>query len=75
MGHMGYKNYKTWRVILWINNDEPTYLIAKKATGWISFCGLLREQGIKKLDTISLRDPELYVRELTQAIKQIHEST
>jgi len=67
----GWKNYETWNVSLWINNDEPLYRSAvayvkskgkEKATyrGFIKWSNLTgkTKDGVKWLDQ-KLSHPEL----------------
>ena len=37
MTYHGHKNYQTWNVLLWINNDEGLYWIAKVCESYDDF--------------------------------------
>ena len=39
----GYKNWETWNVALWINNDEFLYGLAQGCESYSGFCDELRE--------------------------------
>ena len=41
----GWKNYETWNVTLWIQNDEPLYRLAIASAGFQSFMNQLIEWG------------------------------
>jgi hypothetical protein len=71
----GWKNYQTWNVALWIDNDEPLYrqlvAYAKKCdkrrhlptyTGFVRFAGL---DGCKTGDDVSYSDHRLSRKELS----------
>lgn len=39
----GWKNYQTWNVALWIDNDEGLYTFARECEDYAAFCAGLRE--------------------------------
>ena len=45
MSYNGWKNYETWNVALWIDNDEGLYNWAKDYTSYKDFITALRELG------------------------------
>jgi hypothetical protein len=38
----GWKNWETWNVALWIENDESLYRLAKTESSYRSFCNVVR---------------------------------
>lgn len=47
MSYNGHKNYQTWNVLLWINNDEGLYNIARSEKSYDDFVATMRELGGK----------------------------
>ena len=45
MTYNGHKNYQTWNVLLWINNDESLYNIAKSTKSYDEFVETMRTLG------------------------------
>ena len=53
----GWKNYETWNVSLWINNDEGLYNIAKSCRDYSEFTDTLKAMGeVKTLDGVKYGD-------------------
>lgn len=46
MTYNGHKNYQTWNVLLWINNDEGFYSLAKSCTSYDDFISCLKDDGM-----------------------------
>jgi len=42
----GWKNYETWNVTLWIQNDETLYRLALATAGFQTFMQEMREWGV-----------------------------
>ena len=70
--HMGWANYETWNVALWIQNTEEIYKLAKQFDNYKDFINL----GIKYLnlsktgDDVSFTDKLLNIEELDNMIKE-----
>lgn len=45
MTYNGCKNYQTWNVVLWINNDEKLYNIARSERSYDDFVETMRDLG------------------------------
>ena len=80
----GWKNYQTWNVALWVNNDEWLYNLAveyvrtrKKPTqyGFICWSGLIYDKtpdGIKYLSTkISRRELNRILQEMKEELNEL----
>ena len=79
MSYNGWKNYETWNLVLWIQNDERFHKMAvdfvkkirpSKLTwhGFIVFAGL---KGTKTPDDISWNSPKLDKEELAKMLKEL----
>lgn len=71
MTYNGFKNYETWNVSLYINNEEKYYTIALNSRNYNDFLAAIDED--KTLDGVSFNDPKLSKRELNRLIKNIKE--
>ena len=47
MTYNGHKNYQTWNVLLWINNDEGLYNIARSEKSYDDFVETMNQLGGK----------------------------
>tara|TARA_B100001250_G_scaffold411879_1_gene441637 strand:- start:2467 stop:2733 length:267 start_codon:yes stop_codon:yes gene_type:complete len=71
--HMGWANYETWNVALWIQNTEEIYKLAKQFDNYKDFINL----GIKYLnlsktgDDVSFTNKLLNIEELDNMIKEL----
>lgn len=64
MSYNGHKNYQTWNVLLWINNDEKLYNIARSESNYDAFVETMREFGCGAIayetpDNVSWADPTI----------------
>jgi hypothetical protein len=54
----GFKNYETWNIALWINNDEGLYSLAKTCSSYQEFANIMGHartpDGIRYKDTKNL---------------------
>lgn len=72
----GWENYETWNVMLWINNTEILYYLARdmRPTSYQSFICELMEQGViewRTKDGIRWLDPWLDYDALDEAIIEL----
>ena len=76
MTHNGYKNYETWNVALWIDNDQETYKTAKILVnqGVTSYKELVKKAGFGYTgDGVSFTDKKLDIAELWEELKELKE--
>lgn len=64
MTYHGHKNYQTWNVLLWINNDENLYWIAKGCESYDDFVRAMKDMEDGALsyetpDNVSWADPTI----------------
>jgi hypothetical protein len=45
MTYNGFKNYETWNVVLWINNDEGLYNLARQCSCYDEFVDCMKDLG------------------------------
>lgn len=71
----GYKNYETWNVALWIQNDESWYLFAKnfKESDYKEFANtMVNEFNIHTTpDNVAWDDTSLDTKALDDLIKEL----
>ena len=74
--HLGWKNFATWNVALWLFNEYPLYCATKGHKGYATPYLSLREAlkqtfgYIKTTDGISLWSSELDIKALDEAINE-----
>lgn len=68
-GYQGWKNYETWAVALWLDNDQGSYEY------WREVIQELREAGSARGEYTpeSVTDEDLLRRELADRLKESHE--
>jgi hypothetical protein len=54
MTYNGFKNYETWNVVLWINNDEGLYNLASQCSSYDEFVDCMNDLG----STIGYQTPD-----------------
>lgn len=72
----GYKNYETWNIALWIQNDEGLYNIIRafKIKSFKKLLMSLEIIGINKTpDNISFSDKKISHREIAEILKDLQE--
>ena len=68
----GYKNYATWNVALWINNDESLYELAKLCVDYKDFVNNITDlESGGTPDNISWFHADLDVDALNEIIKEL----
>lgn len=74
--HLGWKNFATWNVGLWLFNEYPLYCVTKGHKGYATPYLSLREAlkqtfgYIQTTDGISLWSSELDIKALDEAINE-----
>lgn len=78
MAYSGWKNYQTWNVSLWINNDEPLYRAAvefmKKYKGKAPYAAFIRSQGMtqdKTPDGVKYISTRISYKELNKMMQEL----
>lgn len=64
MTYNGHKNYQTWNVLLWINNDEGLYNIARSVTDYDAFVDIMKDSfsgsiAYETPDNVAWADPTI----------------
>ena len=74
--HNGWKNYATWNVSLWIENDSGLYYIAKRSRSYNCFVESIKALltgpiALKTPDDVAWNDTELDLDALNEMIKEL----
>ena len=68
----GHKNYETWNVSLWIQNDEIFYSDAKECDTYAKFVACVESYGSTITpDEVSWTDPALDYEALNEMVKSL----
>lgn len=71
--YCGYKNYQTWNMALWINNDEGIYEMAKECKNYKELVEYLRECNITETpDEVAWNDSGIDEKRLNELIEEIN---
>jgi hypothetical protein len=70
MTYNGWKNYETWNVALWIDNDEGLYRLAQECKDYDEFLSQLVYASTP--DGVAWRDSGLDVEALDDVIRDTH---
>jgi len=69
-GYNGWKNYETWNVALWMQNDEPLYRRALRCRTYEEFAGYFLE-GESTPDGVAWDDPNLDRERLDALVRDL----
>ena len=68
----GWKNYSTWNVSLWVQNDEFMYKLARNCgQRWDILAGMLSAVNAETPDGVRWDDPELDVPRLNEMLSDM----
>ena len=69
----GWKNFQTWNVALWLQNDEGLYSLAKRAMRYEYLIAILREQfdRTETPDGVAWNDSSLDIDELDALLEEL----
>ena len=68
----GYRNYQTWNVVLWIQNDEGLYNLARECEDYAAFQETMREFGTMETpDHVAYNDSGLDIDALDELISDL----
>ena len=69
--YLGWTNYETWNVALWIQNDEGLYHLAREAGNYEDFVDALEACTFNSKSTrdgVTWRDPKVNVLEINSDV-------
>lgn len=68
----GWKNYQTWNVALYLNNDEPLYRVAKQYATYAALLRRLKAMGVSHTpDGVRYADKRVSRRELNAMLRDL----
>lgn len=67
----GWKNYETWNVSLWINNQESLYRLSLTCKDYDEFIETVGSTGTA--DGVDWKDPKVDREEINQMMRENHE--
>ena len=69
----GWKNYETWNVSLWIQNDEGLYSCAQDAPNYYELAAFFLNNGVEETpDGVDFKDEALDYEALNEVVKSIY---
>ena len=69
----GWKNYETWNVALWIQNDEGFYSIAQECSDYYDLLIHLQNNGVDETpDRVDFEDDSLDYEALNELVSSIN---
>ena len=69
----GHKNYETWNVSLWLNNDECLNALAQQSGDYVNLLTTLQDCGITEtLDGVDYEHADLDYEALNELVQSIH---
>lgn len=72
MSYNGWKNYETWNVALWIQNDEGLYRLALEVKTYQRLVEALREIGVTETpDKVAYNDSGLDTEALEAMMEEL----
>ena len=74
-GYNGWKNYETWNVALWIDNDEGLNELARECACYSDFVDVLRELGSTETpDEVAWNDSGIDSASIGELIREMQEA-
>jgi len=67
----GFKNYETWNIALWINNDEDNYDLAQASKSYDQFLNAKSFESTETPDGVKWNDKALDYERLEELIEEI----
>lgn len=74
MTYNGWKNYETWNVALWLNNDEGLHALVKEHNDYTHLVNTLNEMNIDKTpDGVFYNDDTIDFRAINDLMTEIND--